>query len=112
MASLRRRGNVVGMKQRTKQWDSVLAGGASVDRELLTPIETVFVPAVQSFCLPSDVNKPPSRVVEVLESANLELRSRTLPPAPTMPDENTQQATAQSPQVVVTSALRQRDPLL
>lgn len=66
MASLRRRGIVVGMKQRTHQWDSVLAVGASVDRELLTPAETVFVPVVQYFRLPSGVNKPPSKVVEVL----------------------------------------------
>lgn len=62
MASLRRRGTVAGTKQRTQQWDSVLAGGTSVDRELLMLAETVFVPVVQYFRLPSGVNKSPSTI--------------------------------------------------
>lgn len=56
---------VVGMKHRTQQWNTVWAAGASADHK--TPAETVFaMPVLQSFCLPSNLNRSSFKVVEVL----------------------------------------------
>lgn len=64
------------------------------------------------FCMPLAVNKLPyQRGGGVGSPSNLEFRSRMLPSTtPTMPDDASQQGTAQYPSVMVSSMLRQRNP--